>query len=436
MLTLGVALMLGPVADTAGATPSRSHGGTLRVMTWNVHYGAPQGGDDVADLERIAAVIRSESPDVVTLNEVHDDEDFPGGHGHQPKRLAALLADDGYRYTFYDTSEEFTPEGSGTDDSPGCGSHAPPQSFSCGNMVLSRFPIYLDPDDPRAPKHVTLPTEHAHPDGRPRRGLLGVTVKVPGVGDVRVFVAHLSAPATEQHVADQKDQVRTILEHVQPVGEPMILAGDLNIRPSDAPEGAMANSLIRSWIADAGLVDTWTRGHDSSDGVTVARSHGRPGGEHPDRRIDFVYASPSFDIRYGHVSLLDPAASDHLPVVMDLQLRTLSLDAHASVLAGEDGLSGWSQVAIDRGNRVSLTACKNVGTDTDDGSVVRATLRDPSADQPIASVEDGGTSRDRCTTQTWKGTVRAETVLESCVVHGDEVLSCRRETIGPATPLA
>ncbi|MFC7405798.1 endonuclease/exonuclease/phosphatase family protein [Georgenia alba] len=436
----GLVLAGAAAAGPAAAAPAPSGGAGLRVMTWNIQYGVPLGGDE-PDLERVAAVIRSEDPDVVTLNEVHQDGDgLPGGHGDQPAELAALLAQHGYRYSYYAATETI-PSGHDDGSGPGCGVHSPGEgtggaatsgpdaAYTCGNMVLSKYPFPTGPGHPDGPEHVTLPTDHADPGGRDRRGMLGVTVRVPALGDVRVFVTHHSAPATQAHVEDQKAQVATVLEHIGAVDDPTLLAGDFNMRPADAAGVPTANSLLQSRIADAGLIDTWTRVADSSDGVTVPGSHGRPDGDHPDRRIDYVYASPNLTVRDAHVSLVDREAADHLAVVTDLQVRRPPVVAHAAVPAGTDGTEGWGQAAVGPGGG-SLTACKNAGTDTDDGTLVRASLHRPGTDPAVRTVEDGGTSRDRCTTEHWHGRLTPGTTLRACVVRGEEVLGCREERVG------
>src|SRR5699024_2775492 len=83
-------------------TPPHSR---LRVMTWNMHGAVPADGADGADEERIAAVIRTESPDILILNEVNQDPAGPGSFGDQPAILEALLFPAGYRYLRYGIAE-------------------------------------------------------------------------------------------------------------------------------------------------------------------------------------------------------------------------------------------------------------------------------------------------------------------------------------------
>lgn len=368
----------------------------LRAMTWNIHHAVPN--DDPsgpADLERIAAVIRAENPDIVTLNEVHDDEEGAGSHGHQPDILKNLLADDGYAYTYFGVSEVHDTSHPGTR----------------GEMILSKYPI----SDPEITK---LSTQHAHPGEPDRRALVKVNVDVPGSEVARVYVTHMSPPASDAQILDQRDQATEIVDTISGLTEPVIFAGDLNVRPTD---------VVRPWFADDGLVDTWTIHHNSSDGVTRPNAYGDPDGDNPDKRIDYVYASPRFDVVDTHVSLVDRNASDHLAVVADIRLRTPDTISQNSLLAGASERRGWAQLSVDGDDRTKLTVCKDNDTTTDDGWDVAARLYKDGQTDPYVIETDGGTSRDKCNTRTWTGNVPA--VLETCSVQGDEVRACRREAI-------
>ena len=80
---LTLLLLLAPLAAAAGASePFR-----VRVLCYNIHHG--EGVDRKLDLERIARVIRSVSPEVVALQEV-DRNTQRTGRVDQPAELARL----------------------------------------------------------------------------------------------------------------------------------------------------------------------------------------------------------------------------------------------------------------------------------------------------------------------------------------------------------
>lgn len=406
-----LALAAAPAASAAGRDPSGDDR-RLRVMTWNIHHAVAPDAPDVTDLERIAAVIRSEAADLVLLNEVHRDPEGPGSHGDQPAQLAALLHTDGYSSCEYGLAETDLPHGDGI--LPGS---------TVGNVVMSKYPIV------GGPRIVKLPNENYEPGGKDRRSLLSVTVDMPHVGRVDVHVTHLSTPGSAVLVEDQKEQVQIVLDHVD-TSRPAVLCGDLNIRVTDVAEQDFSqNNLMQSWIALDGLADTWRQVNNSGDGPTMSGSYGKPQYPHPDRRIDYVYASPHMEVEAGHVSVIDQFASDHLAVVMDLRVGGARGPAGSrTVLAGEEGLDGWAQVTTTRSGEVRLSVCKNRNTTEDDGTTVRATIRTPSG-RIVRTVTDGGTSRDRCTVESWSDRLPPPSTLEVCLVQGEDVLHRRVERL-------
>lgn len=388
----------------------------LRVMTWNIHTAAAPDNPGVVDLPRIVAVIRAESPDIVVLNEVHQDPDGPLSHGDQPAALAALLEGDGYSHVRFGVSERELPHGDGV--LPGSRS---------GNLILSRHRFVGDAEV------IKLPNENYEPGGKDRRSLIVSTVDLPRIGPVRVHGTHLSTPASAVLVEDQKEQVRIILDHVDS-DRPGVLAGDFNIRVTDvAGQDFSQNNLMQSWIADHDLADTWRQVNDSGAGPTFSNSYGRPEDPHPDRRIDYVFATPWLEPVVGHVSLADRYASDHLAVIMDLRRVDARKLSACSVLAGPDGLHGWAQLTTTSSGKARLSVCKNHGTAKDDGTTVRARILRPSG-QPLRTVVDGGTSRDRCTVESWSDRVPPNSTLEVCLMRGDVVLDRRAEKIRPLRP--
>ena len=379
----------------------------VRVMTWNMHGAVPADGPDGADEERIAAVIGTESPDILILNEVNQDPAGPGSFGDQPATLEALLTPAGYRYLRYGIAER---------DLPRDGVVLP--GSSTGTMIISRHPFV------GGAELVKLPNENYEPGGKDRRSLLLSTVAVPDVGDVTIHATHLSTPGSAALVEDQKEQIQIILDQIDS-DAPSILAGDLNIRVTDVPNQEYSqNNLMHSWIADANLADTWRQVNNSGDGPTF----GDPENPHPDRRIDYVFASPQLVTDSGHISQVDPYASDHFPVVIDLlPVATRALRA-STVLAGADALHGWAQLADTGSGTVRLSVCKNYGTSTDDGTQVRAGILSHSG-RVVHSLSDGGTSRDRATVETWRGRVPPRSTLRTSLLQGETVLHTREELI-------
>lgn len=169
---------------TLAAEPARE----LRVMCWNLHHGA--GTDGKVDLERIAAVIREQKPDLVALQEV-DNKCRRSKSVDQAAELAKLT---GLHGAF----------GKAMDHDGG----------EYGQAILSRFPI----GDTRVHR---LPGE-----GEPRIAF-EAEVKVDGKA-LRMITVHLD----HQQDARRLKQAETLAKALENHHEPMILAGDFNDLPA------------------------------------------------------------------------------------------------------------------------------------------------------------------------------------------------------------
>lgn len=240
----------------AGQTP-------VRVMTYNIHHG--EGMDGVVDLDRIAAVIRAEDPDIVCLQEVDLGMERTSGLD-MPRLLADKL----------DMRVVFEPNlriGEG----------------QYGNATLTRFEIlshgnYLLPNPAQAEP----------------RGCLRTTVRV---GDHTLDVLNTHFGLKEDERREQAAYILNTFDRI-----PMLLAGDLN-ETTDKPGLAM-------------LLGAFTDSFDKNTGKTT----GTIGKGRSTRRIDFVLASK--DVRVVSSRVVDTPetrlASDHLPVVAEFDLGTYS----------------------------------------------------------------------------------------------------------------
>lgn len=146
-----------------------------------------------------------------------------------------------------------------------------------GNAVLSGFPI-------------TATREHLLPGTEEQRGLLETRLQTPN-GPIAVFSTHLGLTS-----ADRASQIARIVEILSGCEVPLLLAGDFN-EPADGPTHAA--------LAAAGFISL-------APHAPTFPSTG------PDRQIDFVYGSSQWRAVGGRV--LPSLASDHCPVVVDLEL--------------------------------------------------------------------------------------------------------------------
>lgn len=177
------------------AEPARE----LRVMSWNLHHGV--GEDDKLDLERIAAVIREQKPDLVALQEV-DNKCRRSKSVDQAAELAKLT---GLTAAY----------GKAMDHDGG----------EYGQAILSKFPI----GDTQIHK---LPG-----DGEPRIAF-EAEVTVEGKA-LRMITVHLDHQQDERRLKQAESLMKALENH----HEPMILAGDFN----DVPGSAALAAFTEPW---------------------------------------------------------------------------------------------------------------------------------------------------------------------------------------------
>lgn len=241
------------------------HDDVVRVATYNVHSGI--GTDGVQDLERIAKVLEATGAEVIGLQEVNRHRGSEDEEPDQPGWLAERL---GMEFAFAPN----------VDDEP-AGPGLPRRQY--GTALLSAHPI-------ESSDHVLLPR---YPDGE-QRGLLESRVRVEGTL-LRVLLTHLQHDNAAERLA-QVDAIHSISHS----DEPTVLLGDLNAEPDSAEYARLAERFLDVWseVGDG-------PGH-TFDAIT------------PVARIDYVLLRGG--VRARSAQLVRSDASDHLPLVADLDL--------------------------------------------------------------------------------------------------------------------
>lgn len=239
------------------ATPGDAPG-TLRVLDWNLHYGV--SADPGVDLDEMAAVIEGSGADVVLLQEVSRGWVLGGGAD-----MGTFLARaTGMRILF-----------------------VPAADRQFGNAILWD-PGLGDLTDVRR-------TELPYGDGPQRRSALSATVDADGV-PVRFTSVHLQHRV--ENTPTRLEQLAALFE-VEPVTGAYVLGGDLNAGP-----GSPELDLIEA----QGLVSAQDEVGDPTARTFPAL--------HPVERIDWVFGSDA--IAFASAEVLDPVASDHRPVLVEL----------------------------------------------------------------------------------------------------------------------
>ena len=249
----------------------------VRLVTYNTHHGV--GDDGRHDLPRLATVLAAADADVICLQEV--DRHF--GDRSENVDQGLLLA------RALDMQLAWGP----ALDEPRAGGQ-PRGEY--GNALLSRLPILVS-------------DVHRLPGGGEPRSALRTMIELDG-GALWVTTTHLSRKS-----GDRAAQAAAVADlHTAPM-ETGIVVGDFNA-PPDAPEFA----VLRETFADA-----WDLANERDDRSGWRFWQHDDGNTHParspHRRIDHAWVTPGVAVAAAQV--LDGAgASDHLPLMLDLEVRS------------------------------------------------------------------------------------------------------------------
>lgn len=255
--TFGILILISIIvgADCANSKDARAEN-RIVVLTYNVHHG--EGVDQQFDLERIAEVINSVSPDIVSLQEV-DNKTTRSKGIDQAKELARLTN----MTSVYGSSMDYA-------------------GGKYGNAVLTKLPIEGSktiplPGEPRSALCVTLTTSGKH---SPAARFL--------------FVAtHLDAQPRFNYVA----LIEKLFDSDKDL--PAILAGDLNAIPR-SPTMQEFNKTWQNATSQKGL-------------YTVPVNN-------PSKQIDYILCRPPERWRTVETKVInETVASDHRPILAVLE---------------------------------------------------------------------------------------------------------------------
>jgi endonuclease/exonuclease/phosphatase family metal-dependent hydrolase len=244
--------------------------GTARVMVYNIHAGKDASGAD--NLERVAALIREASADVVLLQEVDRGTRRSGGVD-QPAVLSRLT---GLHMEF--------------------GRSLVYQGGDYGIAVLSRWPI-------TSRRTISLPVNP--PQDRSGsfhepRVALQVVIASP-VGALHVINTHIDASREDRW---RRQEIATVLAVMDSTRGMVLFGGDLN----STPEGE-----IQQMVRASGLRDAWQVCGAGSErnGFTYPADSGV-------KRIDYLYFRA--DAGCARAEVIATRASDHRPLLVHMRV--------------------------------------------------------------------------------------------------------------------
>ncbi|GAA5220260.1 endonuclease/exonuclease/phosphatase family protein [Membranihabitans marinus] len=232
-------------------------------MTYNIHHANPPSKPNVIDIDAIAEVIREQNVDLVALQEVDVHTIRSGQDLHQAKALADKLGMEYYFAKAFDYSGGYY-----------------------GNAVLSKMPIL---DSLRIP----LPTmEGLNAEDRVYAG-----VKVNYAGHEIYFGSiHLDYKFKENNLA----QTKMMLTGLDKIPGNHLIAGDFNVEENSETISLLDQYFTRSCLPNC------------QPTIPV---------DNPEKAIDFIFFKPDHLVNsYTNKVIDEKYASDHLPVVAELQL--------------------------------------------------------------------------------------------------------------------
>jgi len=230
----------------------------IRVLSYNIRHG--EGMDNRIDLKRIAEVIKSASPDLVSLQEVDYQMERTGGID-QAKELASLT---GLNAVF--------------------GPAIIRRNARYGNAVLSRHPVA----DVR---------NYPLPGAREPRSVLSVDINISPHTPEKEIIAFL-ATHLSLHEESRLRSVSFIEAILPDTQTPALLLGDLNARP----ESPTLDAFRKVWA-------------NATEGQSLITLLPKP------VQIDYILFRPAEQWKIIRTWVIDERiASDHCPLVADLEL--------------------------------------------------------------------------------------------------------------------
>jgi endonuclease/exonuclease/phosphatase family metal-dependent hydrolase len=245
------ALLVGVVAHQPVPAVQPRPGDRFTLIAYNIRMGF--GLDGRLSLDRIGDWAAAQRPDVVLLSEVDRGWLLNGGHDG----LARIAARLGMRYHF-----------------------APAADALWGDAVLTNLPVRRIRSHPLG--------RHGYPTGAQAQEIV---VEVGG-RPVALVNTHLQAPD------GQAPEVAALVRRLAAQG-PVVVAGDLNLRPGDPAMRVLEAAGLRDPLIALGDPPTSPA-------------------DRPVERIDHVLVSPGLSVVSASVPRL--SYSDHLPVVALLRL--------------------------------------------------------------------------------------------------------------------
>jgi endonuclease/exonuclease/phosphatase family metal-dependent hydrolase len=240
----------------------------IKVMTYNIFHGEQPYSQGKSNLKLVAEVINQYRPDFVALQELDSMTTRSATiHEGTPKDLMKELAEMTGMYGFFGKSINYS-------------------NGAYGNGILSRFPA-------KSYKY-SLP----NPQEWEGRTLLTINYTFPNGKQIIFAGTHLCS----HYDTNRFEQAEAICDIFRDVKQPMILGGDFNFKPDSEPY-----KVIMRCFNDAEEMKG-----DPKNTISY---------ENPRSRIDYIFVSGNYTWRIKDFEIIYTSASDHMPVLVTLELQ-------------------------------------------------------------------------------------------------------------------
>ena len=129
--------------------------------------------------------------------------------------------------------------------------------------------------------------------------MLRVEVKIAGK-TINFVTTHLDYQFDDGRLFEAEQ----LLRFLQPVKGALIVVGDFN----DEPSGSASRLMVK------GFADAWLQSQAKESGLSYPA-------DKPNKRIDYIFIRRADNLRMKKAWVVNTQASDHLPVIADLELR-------------------------------------------------------------------------------------------------------------------
>ena len=315
------------------SAPQLRPGQRLKILSWNLQFlaGRPNnnfffdGGSDpwpslqtvTANARAVANIIRQEDPDVILLQELDDGAARTHFQDQLQLILSLLPADYAAHTSSFYWLADFVPH------SELLGGVGMKMSIISKYRLASakRYALPAITTDDILARQYNL-----------KRAIQGTYLPIEGGGKLNLLNTHLSAYAQGRDtMLRQVAMVDKVLEQHAAQGEPVLLAGDFNLLPSNAAYrnlgtnsrkyynkgGTEVAPLLERYSSVPSLPETL--GANRHDWFTHIANDNHS--EAPDKTIDYIFYTGKLALREHYVRSADTLKlSDHLPVVASFTL--------------------------------------------------------------------------------------------------------------------